>query len=219
MPEPSAPDVVWTEKSEQTKSTVPAVTAAATRRFDPDHFDRFAAFVVDPQAGCVEFVAWNATLDRNGRIAKDDRYRGTIGCCTDKVDRLKDFAKQQGGQSVYATFNPLRRDLLALRSRPGKVNKGEAACDEDVVCLRFFLVKVRHDRKAGVSATGEEVAATLAVRDRILDEHPELKANALWGCSGNGAYVLVRIPEYPNDAEHVGLVKAVLDRLAGGYGR
>src|SRR5262245_20717463 len=118
MPEVSGPHVATSEQSERIKTTVPAVTAGVPKRFDPDHFDRFAAFVVDPQAGCVEFVAWHATLDRNGWLAKDDRYRVTYGCCTYSASRLKDCARQQGSQSVYVTFNPLPRDLLSLRIWP-----------------------------------------------------------------------------------------------------
>jgi len=43
--------------------------------------------------------------------------------------------------------------------------------------------------------------------------------SAVWGRSGNGAYVLVRSLDYPNDAEHVQLIKSTLDMLAERYGR
>src|SRR5262249_53998478 len=62
-----------------------------------------------------------------------------------------------------------------------------------------------------------ELAAALATRDRLLAEHPGLAQSALWGKSGNGCWILVRLPDYPNDAAHRALVGKALDLLAARY--
>src|SRR5262249_3115525 len=72
-------------------------------------------------------------------------------------------------------------------------------------------------RKKGISATEKERLAALECRDRILSEHLEIAESSIWGCSGNGGFILVRLPDLPNDDEHVGLLRAVIRTLAEWY--
>ena len=74
--------------------------------------------------------------------------------------------------------------------------------DVDVVCLRWLYLDIDPVRPPDISSTSAELAAAIARRDAILGDHPDLAASALWGCSGNGAWVLVRLPDYPNDPPH-----------------
>ena len=57
-------------------------------------------------------------------------------------------------------------------------------------------------RPPDISSTDLELAAAIARRDAILADDPELAAAALWGRSGNGCWILVRLPDYPNDPPH-----------------
>ena len=71
-------------------------------------------------------------------------------------------------------------------------------CDADIVCLRWLYLDIDPVRPPEISSTDSELDAAVSRRDAILGDHPELAASALWGRSGNGGWILVRLPDYPN---------------------
>jgi hypothetical protein len=114
------------------------------------------------------------------------------------------------------TFNPVRPDLLA-RSDNRLTRARHTTRDADILCLRWLYVDIDPLRPAEISSTDAELAAALARRDAILGDQPGLAAAAVWGCSGNGAWILVRLPDYPNDSHHATLVAKTLATLDQQY--
>jgi hypothetical protein len=118
--------------------------------------------------------------------------------------------------SGYVTINPVRNDLLA-RSDNRLARMRHTTRDEDVAVLRWLYLDIDPLRPPDVSSTDAELASAVARRDAVLAGQPELAASALWGRSGNGAWVLVRLPDYPNDARHRGLIAETVRSLAREY--
>ena len=109
----------------------------------------------------------------------------------------------------------MRPDLLA-RSDNRLTERGtRPATPISSVCAGSISTLTR--RPAEISSTEAELAAAIQRRDAILGDHPELAASGAWGSSGNGAWVLVRLPDYPNDRHHAALLAGALATLDQRY--
>ena len=193
----------------------PPTTGRPRELHHPPEFDavamrRFLALLADPVVGCIEARVLRAAFDRQGFIRRGDDLGGGFGGTTlagwfDDHKRLIDQARLLRGVSAYVTINPVRRDLLA-RSDNQLSRARHTTRDEDVLCLRWLYLDIDPLRPPDISSTDQELAAALCRRDAILTDHPRVAASAAWGCSGNGAWILVRLPDYPNDTAHSALV-------------
>jgi hypothetical protein len=171
---------------------------------------RFLAILAAPGVGCVEMRVLRAALDRQGWMRRGEDLVVGFGGTTlagwfDDHERLIERARWLRGVSGYVTINPVRRDLLA-RSDNVLTRARHTTRDEDILCLRWLYLDIDPLRPPDISSTESELAAAIHRRDAILTDHPRLAASAVWGCSGNGAWILVRLPDYPNDAAHAALV-------------
>jgi hypothetical protein len=162
-----------------------------------------------------------AAFDRQGLVRRGEDvgagqgFAGTtLAGWFDDKKRLIEEARRLRGVSGYVTINPVRFDLLA-RSDNRLSRVRHTTRDADIVCVRWLYLDIDPQRPPEISSTDAELAAALKRRDAILDGHPELACSAFWGSSGNGAWILVRLPDYPNDPDHAAIVPkalSVLDR-------
>jgi hypothetical protein len=181
---------------------------------------RFLELLAAPQVGCLELRILRAVFDREGRVCRVDAAGGfggsTVAGWFDDHERLLKEACKLREVSAYVTFNPVRTDLLA-RSDNRLARARHTTRDADIVCLRWLYLDIDPLRPAEISSTEAELAAAIERRDAILGDHPELTAAAAWGCSGNGAWILVRLPDYPNDQHHAQLLTRTLAALDQRY--
>ena len=189
--------------------------------FDVQAARRFLEILTVPRAGCTELRVLRAAFDRQGRVCRGDALGagfggGTIAGWFDDNARLIAEAHRLRGVSGYVTINPVRPALLA-RSDQRLTKARHTTRDADIVCLRWLYLDIDAVRPAEISSTEAELAAAIARRDAILGDHPQLAASGAWGCSGNGAWVLVRLPDYPNDGDHAALLARALATLDQKY--
>jgi hypothetical protein len=188
---------------------------------DADVSRRFLANLAAPAVGCVEMRVLRAALDRQGWMRRgEDLVVGFVGATLagwfDDPERLIGQARRLCGVSGYVTINPVRRDLLA-RSDNVLTRARHTTRDEDIVCLRWLYLDIDPIRPPDISSTDAELSAALGRRDAILGDHPVLAASAAWGSSGNGAWILVRLPDYPNDPAHASIVARALATFDRSY--
>jgi hypothetical protein len=189
--------------------------------FDAMAARRFLDLLQTPRTGCVEMRVLRAAVDRQGWVRRGDDIGGGFGGSTiagwfDDGQRLIDEARRLRGVSGYVTFNPARSDLLA-RSDNRLTRARHTTRDDDVLCLRWLYLDIDPLRPAEISSTDTELHAAIARRDAILGDHPEFAASGAWGCSGNGAWILVRLADYPNDSQHAALLVEALAALDQQY--
>jgi hypothetical protein len=189
--------------------------------FDATAARRFLDLLQTPRTGCVEMRVLRAAVDRQGWVRRGDDIGGGFGGSTfagwfDDDQRLIDEARRLRGVSGYVTFNPARSDLLA-RSDNRLARARHTTRDDDVLCLRWLYLDIDPLRPAEISSTEAELLAAIARRDAILGDHPEFAASGAWGCSGNGAWILVRLADYPNDSRHAALLVGALAALDQKY--
>jgi hypothetical protein len=119
-------------------------------------------------------------------------------------------------EGVYCSLNPVNPALLARATNRLVFGRMPTTADADVQRLRLLLVDVDPIRPTGISATDDEVAAALAVRDTLRhflrDEagwpHPVAVTR-----SGNGGGLLYRL-DLPNDPTHTDLLRRLLAALS-----
>jgi hypothetical protein len=168
--------------------------------------------------GCVELRVLDAQMNRGGWLVPGGQFATAYAGYYDRPDALATDAQGLGGVSAYITPNPVDP---ALRGRSHNVitraKKENTTADENILCLRWVHVDVDAKRPSGISSTDKERQAALDLKDLILADHPEIAAASIHGSSGNGAWVLVRLPDLPNDAESRGLVEQFLGILSARY--
>ena len=134
--------------------------------------------------------------------------------CDHITDAAEAITKLFGYRGVYATANPVKRDLLARavnRLRP--IGRSEpTTSDADIERRRWLLIDCDADRPAGISSTDAEHEAALAkVRD-IRDGLASMGwPQPIMTDSGNGAQLMVAI-DLP--AQDGGLVQRCLAAIA-----
>lgn len=189
--------------------------------FDERSARQFLSLLTTPTAGCVELRVLRAAFDRRGFVRRGEDvgagqgFSGaTLAGWFDDNERLIDAASRLRGVSGYVAINPVRTDLLA-RSDNRLSRVRHTSRDSDIVCLRWLYLDIDPSRPPEISSTEAELSAALKRRDAILRAHPELACSAAWGSSGNGAWILIRLPDYPNDPHHTAILPkalAVLDQ-------
>jgi hypothetical protein len=189
--------------------------------FDATAARRFLDLLQTPRTGCVEMRVLRAAVDRQGKVCRGDEIGGgfsgsTIAGWFDDCQRLIDEARRLRGVSGYVTFNPVRSDLLA-RSDNRLSRARHTTRDDDVLCLRWLYLDIDPIRPAEISSTEAELLAAITRRDAILGDHPDFAASGAWGRSGNGAWILVRLADYPNDSHHAALLVRALGALDNQY--
>jgi len=211
-PRPSQPSGAWARL---------ALREPVLPDFDEQSARDFLSLLTMPPAGCVELRVLRAAFDRQGLVRRGEDiglgegFAGsTLAGWFDDKERLIDQASRLRGVSGYVAINPVRFDLLA-RSDNRLSRVRHTTRDADIMCMRWLYLDIDPQRPPEISSTEAEVAAALQRRNAILNDHPELASSAAWGCSGNGAWILIRLPDYPNDPQHTAILPkslAVLDR-------
>jgi P4 family phage/plasmid primase-like protien len=179
--------------------------------------------VADQIAGLVLQAA--RLLFRPGDVVElrvfNARQFGTISGYFDDLEALAKAAAyldKQQFPGVYWTLNPLHSDLLARASNKTRRNckPGELTGDDHVLCVRWLYIDLDPKRPvSGISATDEEKATAMELAPRIRDWlKSEGWPDPIEADSGNGAHLLYRIVELPNEPAS----EALLDRVLAALG-
>src|SRR5207248_9342340 len=137
----------------------------------------------------------------------------TVSGYSDKPAILAKLALQadRKGPGVYWTLNRINPALKARAEDRLRTYAEQATSDGDVLARTSLLLDIDAVRPAGISSTEAEHQAALDLADLILralmtEGWPE----ALVQDSGNGAYLIFRLPDLPNDDASKGLVQRLL---------
>jgi len=153
-----------------------------------------------------------------GLYGKNDAWTGYAkNCVSGYFDNQTDFDKaalvldRAGATGVYFVQNPVNPALLARAKNRLKAAEATTS-DSDIVCLRYLYLDADPDRPKGISATDEEIEAAARVTEAMC-EHFQAAGwpEGLKAFSGNGEHLVERLPDLPNDKEHVDLIKRALE--------
>jgi hypothetical protein len=148
--------------------------------------------------------------------------RGTVFGYFDNAAAFGEAAEaldKAGARGIYFTVNPCNLDFMAKAANRLKVPDEKTALtqDKDILCIRWMLLdldaKYAHDTQ--VSASKEELEKTLLLRNEIYKwlKHEFKFTLPIPACSGNGAHMVYRVPDLPNNDESKFLIKKCLRAL------
>lgn len=124
-------------------------------------------------------------------------------------------------KGIYFVLNPVNPDLLARAANRLKAadDRGPTTSDRDVLCLRWLYIDIDPKRPSGISSTDEELAGAIELRNKISKW---LKKRGLSQPiptrSGNGAHLLLRLPDLPNNESNVNVIKRALEAINAKWG-
>lgn len=133
----------------------------------------------------------------------------------------KAIALHDGRGNIFVSLNPVKGDLLARANNrliEGSFKrKLKRTRDTEVWRDSWLLLDVDPKRPSGISSSDAELAAAVgtgsAVGNWLLDSG--VPATALVTAkSGNGCYLLVRLPDYEVTAERIALKQAFVNHVA-----
>lgn len=186
--------------------------------FSQEHAEKFISIILDSNH-CCEIRGIKATIMNSGLIVSPQKYHRTVGGFFNDPPKMIAELKHFQGVSAYITVNPVNRRLLGrTNNRMMILESGGATKDEDIECLRWLYIDIDCKRPSGVSSTNEELASCIELRNKVLAEESKIRENSVWGCSGNGAWILVRLEDWPNNDESKNRQVKWLSHLAQKYG-
>lgn len=124
-----------------------------------------------------------------------------------------------GARGIYFTVNPCNPDFMAKAANRLRVpdEKTSLTMDKDILCLRWLLLDLdaKYAHETQVSASKEELEKTLRLRNEIYKWITNEFDGSLPipACSGNGAHLVYKLPDLPNNDESKDLIKTVLKAL------
>ena len=118
-------------------------------------------------------------------------------------------------EATYFTLNPVQPVLLARGVNRLIEWAKYTTSDADIMCRRWMLVDFDPVRPAGISSSDVELEAAMRRREEVV-EWLDLAGfpPGLCGMSGNGAHLLYRLDNLPNDEEHTALIRACIAVIA-----
>jgi putative DNA primase/helicase len=167
---------------------------------------------------CLEMRVLKASRNKDNWIVPSDQYGKTWGGWYDDPEAVFGDARSLQGVSAYVTINPVNPAKMSASPNKLKVlDRGSGTTDELITSLEWLFIDIDPERPSGISSTDGELASAIATRDRILSEVGGLSDSSIWGKSGNGTWILARLPGYPNDDEHRALVERTIHLIAGKF--
>jgi len=143
------------------------------------------------------------------------------GYFSDHDAAANEIRAKDGKGNVFVTLNPVKRDLLGRGNNrlieSSYKHKLKRTKDGETICESWFFLDIDADRPSGISSTDAELQAAIeaanAVRDWLIAAGVPASA-ILTAKSGNGAYVLVRLPDYEVTPARTAIKAAFLKHLA-----
>jgi hypothetical protein len=120
-------------------------------------------------------------------------------------------------QNAYSCLNPVDPELFARRADTfGNAQRGDAVKDSDVLFRRWLLVDIDPVRPSGTSATNQQKQAAFDLATHLYPWLCERLGDSCIVCadSGNGAHMLIHLPDMPVNQETRWTCERVLQHLS-----
>jgi len=157
--------------------------------------------------------AWEGFAGGGGVVYGYFDNAEAFGLAAESLERAK-------APGIYFVLNPVNPELLARASDRLKAAgvKSPTTSDKDVMCLRWLYLDLDPVRPSGISTTDLELARVLKLRREIARWLVKKQGwpvdKMVPAMSGNGAHLLIRLPELANDPENVQRIKSALAAIA-----
>ena len=145
-----------------------------------------------------------------------ESYQSRVGYFDDVELAENAIAKHDGKNLIYVSLNPVNRACIA-RANNRLIQARNRTTDNDTWRDSWFFLDIDPRRPKGVSSTQDELNEALKTGKAaytFLVSAGAPRESTLTGMSGNGAYILVRLPDYEITPEHTDIKKRLLHFLS-----
>lgn len=129
--------------------------------------------------------------------------------------------EKEKAPGIYFTLNPCVPDLLARAANRLRAAdaKSPSTADKDILCIRWLPIDFDPLRPSGISSSDEELAAAITLRNKVSQwiKKDRQGPQAIPAVSGNGAHLVLRFQDLPNDDESKELVRQCLAAIAAKF--
>ncbi|WP_053958298.1 hypothetical protein [Sulfobacillus thermosulfidooxidans] len=175
---------------------------------DPNDIARWWAYLVVPDTDVEVRILYRQGPPAIGRFTDGRAFRQAI------TQADADAAVT----GIYATLNPVRRDIPWSYPRNRLHRGGPAARDTDIATRRWLLIDLDPRRPPHTNATASERQAAFAraasIRDALTALHWPAPAQ---GISGNGAHLVYPLADWPNTPDTTAMVQQILHAVAARF--
>lgn len=161
--------------------------------------EEFFNDIVKYDNACAEVRIFQAKVDRSNRIVRSNHPTTVAGWFT-RSDELACELSRIDNCSSYITVNPvgLGRRPSHAKNTLNILRKGEFCTDQDILVIRYLIIDIDPPSKTSArtqNSTNEELLNCISTRNRIIIDFG-LPDHCLAGISGNGAFILISVPDY-----------------------
>ena len=124
--------------------------------------------------------------------------------------------EKQKPKGIYVTLNPVGESLLGRADSKFMGGLENATKSKEVDCLKHLLIDLDPIRPSGISSTDSERRYAQLKSEEVVEylSSEGWPEPLLIGMSGNGYHVIYRLDDFPNDEDHIRLIKDTLKTLS-----
>jgi hypothetical protein len=156
---------------------------------------------------CLEVRCFDAVVASGSHWITRSREKYTVAGWFTSYAELRCEISRIQNVSCYISVNPVKISRRPLRAKNSLkiLKQGEFVLDSDIDLIRFIIVDIdpiRLPSQNKINSTNQELFECICVRDKIIEDF-DIKDKAVYGISGNGAFILIDVTEYnfPNTGE------------------
>jgi hypothetical protein len=160
--------------------------------------------IIKQPNSCAEVRIFSAEVDRSNRIVRSRHQTCVAGWFT-REDELICELSRIDNCSCYITVNPvsLERRPLHAKNNLKILRRGEFTTDQDILCIRYLIIDIDPPSKGSqrsINSTNNELFDCITLGEKIISGL-EIQDYCFSGISGNGAFILISLPDYDNTKE------------------
>ncbi len=143
-------------------------------------------------------------------------HRLQVGYFDSIENAVQNIETYNGKESIYISLNPVVQACLA-RANNRLMPTNYRTRDHDALRDSWFFIDIDPVRPTGISSTQDELEAALETSEAVytfLVNAGIPQESTLTAISGNGAYILIRQPDYEITPEHTEIKKRLLNYVS-----
>jgi hypothetical protein len=184
--------------------------AAKHHRIDLDIAEKFFDDFIYVDGHCAEVRVWGARVNfSTNKIIKSENKQSVVsGWFTSGPELAFELSRIQDDLSAYVTVNPVNIGNRPRKSRNNltHIKKGTLTTDEDISYIRWFIIDIdprATESRRKKNSSSSQFSSCIEVCNQIIDDKilSLSSSDFLCGCSGNGTWIMVRLPDIENNSD------------------
>ena len=166
------------------------------------------------ERGVTEIRIIGATVYRGQAVRRSNAILTGYYDVPNYTKAIQDIVPYNGVGNIYATLNPVARDIHARAHNRLVAYPRSTTTDDEIARINWLPIDIDPYRPSDIPSSTPEVEAALTRQDEVMDYLKTIlgPGHCISGMSGNGAHILIRV-DLPNDPPSRAAIKRIGDAL------